>query len=148
MFVRPASPAGSMLNVKGRWKMGRPLSTLAKSVVVTAIMQLASLGACQAALAETLDDEVPTSADMAVSAGTAAGIVESCGIDVAPIGSAFAEFLGRPKLASPGQESLLRQYKTAEAAAFSTLAADNAGSCAGATSMMRAAVHRLTEPMS
>src|SRR5260221_8588663 len=117
-----------MLYVKGSWKMGRPLNALAISAVVAA-MQLAFLGACQVALAETFDDEVPTSADMATSAGTAAGIVESCGIDVAPTGSAFEEFLGRTKLASPGQESLLRQYKTAEAAAFSTSAADNSGSC-------------------
>ena len=128
--------------------MGRPLSALAISVVVTAVMQLASLGPWQVALAETSDDEVPTNADIATSAGTAAGMIERCDIDVAPIASAFKEFLAEAKLDSPGPQSLLQQYKTAEAAALSALAAEKSASCAGATSIMRETVHSLTKPAS
>ena len=128
--------------------MGRRLSALMISAVVTSVFQLASLDPWQVALAETLDDEGPTRADVATAAGTAAGIVEWCGVDVAPIGSAFKEFLAGPKLDSPSSQSLLQQYKTAEAAALSALATEKSVSCAGATSIMRETVHGLTKPAS
>jgi hypothetical protein len=128
--------------------MGRRLSALMISAIVTSVFQIASLDPWQVALAETLDDEGPTHAEVATAAGAAAGIVEWCGVDVAPIGSAFKAFLAGAKLDSPSQQSLLQQYKTAEASALSTLAIDNSGSCAGATSIMRETVHSLTKPAS
>ena len=128
--------------------MGRRLSALAISVIVALVFQIASLDPWQVALAETLDDEGPTHADLANAAGTAAGIDERCGVDVAPIDSALKEFLAGAKLASSRQQSLLQQYQTAEVAALSTLANDNSVSCAGATNLMRETVHSLTKPPS
>jgi hypothetical protein len=140
--------AGSASHMKGKWKMGRRFRALAISVVVAAAILSSALDPWRPALAETPDDEISTNEDIAISAGTAAGIVASCGIDVAPIGAAFREFLAGDKWASPSQESLLRQYRAAEAAALSTPTIDNSGSCAGAASVMRDAVHSLTRSAS
>jgi hypothetical protein len=118
------------------------------ALAVVAVMQLGAFDPWSAALAETPDDEAPTNAEIAASAGAVAGIVKSCGIDTAPIGSAFNAFLAWAKPASPNQTGLLREYETAEAAALSTPAEDNSGACAGATSMMRETVHSLTKPAS
>jgi hypothetical protein len=128
--------------------MRQPLSLLAISIVVT-VMQLPSLEPWQAALAETSDeDEAPTSLDITISAGTAAGLVEACGVDVTPIGSAFKMFLARTNLPSPGQQNLMKNFKAAEDAALSTLAGAGPSSCTGATGVMRATVHSLTKPPS
>jgi hypothetical protein len=128
--------------------MRRWLSALTISIAVAAVMQLASLDPWPAARAEAPDDNAPTDADVAASAGTAAGIVESCGVDVAPISSAFNEFLAGTKLASSNQESLLRQYKTAEVAALSVRSEDNPDACGGAASIIRDTVRGLTNAAS
>ena|SRR5579871_3798403 len=101
------------------------------------------------AFAETSGDEdVPTSEDIAMSAGTAAGLVEACGVDVAPIESAFKEFLAQASLPSSSQESLVEKFKASEDAALSTLANAPSRSCASTTGLMREAVHSLTRPAS
>jgi hypothetical protein len=128
--------------------MGRPLRLLAISIVATT-MQLASLEPWQIALGETPDDEeAPTSADIAIAAGTAAGLVEACGVDITPIGAAFKEFLAQAKLPSPDQQSLVEKFKAAESAALSALARAGPDSCASATGVMRETVHSLTRPRS
>jgi len=128
--------------------MRQPLSLLAISIVVT-LMQLSSLEPWQVALAETSDEEeAPTSLDIAISAGTAAGLVEACGVDVTPIGAAFKTFLSRTNLPSPDQQSLVENFKAAEDTALSTSAGADPGICTGATGIMMGTVHRLTEPPS
>jgi hypothetical protein len=128
--------------------MGRPLRLLAISIVA-AVTQLASLQPWQVALAETSDDEeAPTSVDIAMAAGTAAGVVEACGVDIAPIGSAFKEFLAQAKLSSPDRQYLVEKFKVAESAALSALARAGPDSCASATGVMRETVHSLTRPRS
>jgi len=128
--------------------MDRRLKALPIFAVAMLIFQLASLDPRQVALAETSDDEGLTSAEIATAAGTAAGIVERCGVDIAPIGSAFKEFLAGTKQDSPSQQSLLQDYKIAEASTLSTLTNDSAGACAEATSTMLDAVHSLAKPAS
>jgi hypothetical protein len=128
--------------------MGRPLRLLAISVVVTG-MQLASLGPWRVALAETSDDgEAPTSVDIAIAAGTAAGFVQACGVDIAPIDSAFKQFLAQAKLPSLGQQGLLEKFKTAEDTALSAIARAGPESCNDAPGVMRETVHNLTKPQS
>ena len=127
--------------------MGRPISLLTISLVAAAMMQIASLESWQVALAETSDDEeVPTREDIAMSAGTAAGLVEACGVDVTPIESAFKEFLAQTSLASSSQRSLVEKFKAAEAMALSASAEAAPSSCASATVLMRDTVHSLTRP--
>ena len=127
--------------------MGRPISFLTISLVAAAMMQIASLESWQVAVAETSDDEdVPTREAIAMSAGTTAGLIEACGVDVAPIESAFKEFLAQTSLASSSQRSLVEKFKAAEDTALSTLANAPASSCASTTGLMREAIHSLTTP--
>ncbi len=128
--------------------MGRPLRLLAISAVVTG-MQLASLEPWRLARAETSDDgEAPTSVDIAISAGTAAGLVEACGVDIAPIDAAFKEFLAHAKLPSLGRQGLVEKFKTAEETALSAIARAGPESCNDASGVMRETVHNLTKPQS
>ena len=141
-------PAGER-QIRGKSKMGGPISCRTISVVVMVIMQLAYLGPWQEAFAEAPDDVEPlTSIEVAASAGTAAGLVEACGVDVTPIGSAFKEFLSQINLPSPSQQSLVEKFKVAEDTALSTLAKVGPSSCTSATGLMRETVRSLTKPAS
>ena len=127
--------------------MARPTNPTTMSAVVAVIMQLAFLQPWQTALAETSDDdEIPTSEEIAMSAGTAAGLVEACSVDVTPIESAFRGFLAQSNLPSSSQQSLVEKFKAAETMALSVSAEAAPSSCASATVLMRDTVHSLTRP--
>ena len=130
-------------------EMVRPISLATISAVAAATMLFANLEPWQTAIAEPSDDEdTPTSADIAMSAGTAAGLVAACSVDTTPIGSAFKEFLIQANLPSASRQSLVEKFKASEVAALRALANGTPGSCAGATGLMRDTVHNLTRPAS
>jgi len=87
-------------------------------------------------------------ADAATQAGTAAGIVDQCRSDAAPIHFAFRRALDSAKLDEARRQSLWQRYRTAETSTLSALANGGAIDCADANGIIRDTIHELDGPLS
>ena len=85
----------------------------------------------------------PTLADDATQAGTAAGIVNQCHSDAAPIRSAFLRALDMAKLDAQTRSSLWDRYRQAEVSTLETLAGRPATDCTETNGIIQDTVHRL-----
>jgi hypothetical protein len=95
------------------------------------------------------DESAATSfADAATDAGTAAGIVNQCRSDAAPIQSAFLRALDEAKLDPALRQSLWQRYRAAELSTLTTLASEGAISCADTNGIIQDTIHRLEMPLS
>jgi hypothetical protein len=70
------------------------------------------------------EEEAATFSDAATEAGMAAGLVNQCRSDAAPIQSAFLRALDDGKVDPIDRQVLLERYRKAEASTISALAAD------------------------
>ncbi len=84
-----------------------------------------------------------TLADDATQAGTAAGIVNQCHSDAAPIRAAFLRALDAAGLDAQSRSSLWDRYRQAEASTLQALADTPATNCAETNGIIQDTVHRL-----
>lgn len=82
-------------------------------------------------------------ADDATQAGTAAGIVNQCHSDAAPIQSAFLRALDAARLDAQARSSLWNRYRQAEVATLEALSSHPATNCAETNGIIQDTVHRL-----
>jgi hypothetical protein len=106
--------------------------------------------AVAAGLAGASADETAATSfvDAATEAGTAAGVVNQCRSDAAPIKFAFMRALDASKLDSAERQSLWQRYRSAETSTLTALAGDGAVRCADTNEIIQDAVHRLEMPLS
>ena len=86
--------------------------------------------------------------DAATQAGTAAGIVNQCHSDSAPIQSAFMRALDHAKLDATHRQGLWERYRTAETSTLSAFANQAAISCADTNGIIQNTIHQLDRPLS
>ena len=87
-------------------------------------------------------------AGAATDAGTAAGIVNQCRSDAAPIQFAFTRALDEAKLDPALRQSLWQRYRAAEISTLTALASEGAVSCDNTNGIIQDAIHRLEMPLS
>jgi hypothetical protein len=113
------------------------------------IFAAALSGAAPAALASAdPDSTVAALADKADEAGTAAGIVNQCRSDAAPIQSAFLRALDDAGLDYASRRSLLDRYRMAETSTLKALSGSPMTDCADTNGIIRDTIHRLEMPES
>jgi hypothetical protein len=129
--------------------MTRNTFAAAFAAMVLAGFQFTNSGAAGAMLGSSTDDTPAISfADAATQAGTAAGIVNQCHSDAAPIHSAFMRALDSAKFDSAHRQSLWQRYRTAETTTLSALAGAGAISCADTNGIIQKTIHELGKPLS
>ncbi len=95
------------------------------------------------------DESAATSfADAATDAGTAAGIVNQCRSDAAPIQSAFMRALDEAKLDPALRQSLWQRFRAAETSTLTALASEGAIRCADTNLIIQDTIHKLEMPLS
>ena len=87
-------------------------------------------------------------ADEADEAGTAAGLVNQCHSDAAPIQSAFLRALDDAGVDPASRRSLMDRYRMAETSTLETLSGRQATECADTNDLIRDMIHRLEMPVS
>jgi hypothetical protein len=118
------------------------------AAVLIASSPLGGAGAAGLNGASADETAVTSFADAATQAGTAAGVVNQCRSDAAPIKFAFMRALDASKLDSAERQSLWQRYRSAETSTLTALASDGAVSCADTNEIIQDAVHRLEMPLS
>jgi hypothetical protein len=108
---------------------------------LTAVMAPSIAQADPADTAEALATE-------ATSAGTAAGIVNECHSDSAPIQSAFMRTLDQVRADAALRQSLWQRYRSAEASTLMALAGRPDAGCADTNLIIQDTIHRLERPVS
>jgi hypothetical protein len=84
----------------------------------------------------------------ATEAGTAAGIVNQCHSDAAPIQAAFLRALDAAKLDAQSRSSLWSRYRQAEVSTLEALSSRPATDCTETNGIIQDTVHRLEMPQS
>jgi hypothetical protein len=98
-------------------------------------------------MAASRADEAASLAAAATRAGTAAGIVNQCYSDAAPIHFAFMRVLDKAKLDPAHRQSLWQRYRTAEISTLSALANEGAIRCADTNGIIENTIHELSGPL-
>jgi len=99
----------------------------------------------------TMADPHDTAADLATdatNAGTAAGIVNQCHSDAAPIRAAFMRALDQAGVDDGLRQSLWQRYRAAETETITALAGKPDTGCADTDTIIQDTVHRLERPVS
>ena len=101
-------------------------------------------------LADSAGDEtaVSTLANEATQAGTAAGVVNQCHSDAAPIHSAFMRALDGAKLDDATRQSLWQRYSSAESSTLTVLSGQHDADCTGTNAIIEDTIRRLRMPVS
>jgi hypothetical protein len=100
-------------------------------------------------LADSSSDEtaLSTLADDATQAGTAAGVVNQCHSDAAPIQSAFIRALDGAKLDDTTRQSLWQRYRSAESSTLTALASEHDADCTDTNAIIEDTIRRLRMPV-
>ena len=100
-------------------------------------------------LADSSADEtaLSTLADEATQAGTAAGVVNQCHSDAAPIQSAFIRALDGAKLDDVTRQSLWQRYRSAESSTLTALASEHDADCTDTNAIIEDTIRRLRMPV-
>jgi hypothetical protein len=93
-------------------------------------------------------DKAANLATDATSAGTAAGIVNECHSDSAPIKSAFMRTLDQAQVDETLRQSLWQRYRSAEASTLMVLAGRPDAGCADTNSIIQDTIRGLERPVS
>jgi hypothetical protein len=106
--------------------------------------------AAETVLADSSADEtaLPTLADEAIQAGSAAGIVNQCRSDATPIHSAFTRALDGAKLDDAARQSLWQRYRSAESSTLIALASERDADCSNTNGIIEDTIRRLRMPVS
>jgi hypothetical protein len=106
--------------------------------------------AAETVLADSSADEtaLSTLANEATQAGTAAGVVNQCHSDAAPIRSAFMRALDGAKLDDATRQSLWQRYRSAESSTLTALAVAHDDDCTGTDAIIEDTIRRLRMPVS
>jgi hypothetical protein len=116
------------------------------AVLIAGFSAISGAGAQMAA--SGADETAATSfADAATNAGTAAGIVDQCHSDAAPIHSAFMRALDNAKLDAAHRQSLWQRYRTAEVSTLSALANQGSIRCTDTNGIIQNTIHELNGPL-
>jgi hypothetical protein len=94
------------------------------------------------------DSQTLSLSEAASQAGTAAGIVNQCRSDAAPIQSAFVRALDKARLDPARRQSLWQRYEKAESTTIAALAGQAAIRCADANGIIQDTIQALTGPLS
>jgi hypothetical protein len=115
-----------------------------------AAILIAGFPAISGAAAQTAVSRAEETASLAVAAtraGTAAGFVNQCYGDAAPIHFAFMRALDNAKLDPAHRQSLWQRYRTAEISTLSALANEGAIRCADTNGIIEKTIHELNRPL-
>jgi len=94
------------------------------------------------------EEEAATFSDAATEAGMAAGLVNQCRSDAAPIQSAFLRALDDGKVDPIDRQVLLERYRKAEASTISALAKEVNISCTDTNLIIQKTIRELSGPHS
>jgi hypothetical protein len=115
-----------------------------------AAILIAGFPAISGAAAQTAVSRAEETASLAAAAtraGTAAGFVNQCYGDAAPIHFAFMRALDNAKLDPAHRQSLWQRYRTAEISTLSALANEGAIRCADTNGIIEKTIHELNRPL-
>ncbi len=123
-----------------------PFAAAFAAILIAGFPAISGAGAQTAA--SSADETAATSlADAATHAGTAAGIVDQCRSDAAPIHFAFMRALDNAKLDAAHRQSLWQRYRTAEVSTLTALANEGSISCADTNEIIQNTIHELDGPL-
>ena len=120
---------------------------MTRNSFLAAALALAALLAPAISQADPADTAADLASD-AANAGTAAGIVNQCRSDAAPIRAAFMRALDQANVDDATRQSLWQRYRTAETETILALADKPDAGCADTNTIIEDTVHRLERPVS
>jgi hypothetical protein len=117
------------------------------AILIAGFQSAISAAAAEMPIASA-DETAASLDDAATQAGTAAGIVNQCHSDAAPIQSAFMRALDLAKLNPADRQNLWQRYRAAETSTLSALANQAAISCADTNGIIQNTIRQLDRPLS